>query len=106
MRALKVIGGIIGSIVLLAVLIIASLYIGFGIDMFQANADREVFKKSTTYVEESASFLAKEYKEYNEAKGSEKNAIAQYVILRYPNLEISKISNETLAEFYQECLER
>lgn len=71
----------------------------------QKNAEREVFKESVAYTEAAASFLAKEYKEYNDAETSEdKKTIMQYVIMRYPNLDIDSIGNDELRRFYNKCL--
>ena len=71
----------------------------------QKNAEREVFKESVAYTESAASFLAKEYKEYSDAKSNaDKNAITEYVIMRYPNLNTDSIDNDTLKKFYIKCL--
>lgn len=65
----------------------------------------EVFKSSTAYTEQVASFLAKSYKEYNEAESdTEKNTIMEYAILRYPNLDTDSIDNSMLRQFYIKCL--
>lgn len=75
------------------------------IGKWQKNAEREVFKDSVAYTEQAASFLAKSYKEYNEAESNtEKNTIMEYVILRYPNLDTDSIDNSTLKQFYIKCL--
>ena len=71
----------------------------------QKNAEREVFKESVAYTETAASFLAKEYKEYNDAETSEdKKTIMQYVVMRYPNLDTDSIDNDELRRFYNKCL--
>lgn len=75
------------------------------IGKWQNNAEREVFKNSVAYTEQAASFLAKSYKEYNEAEyDTEKNTIMEYVILRYPNLDTDSIDNSVLKQFYIKCL--
>lgn len=72
---------------------------------WQTEADREVFKQTTTYSEAAASFLADSYKQYNDAEtDTEKNAIMEYVVMRYPNLDIDSIDNVTLRHFYNQCL--
>ena len=72
----------------------------------QKNAEREVFKSSTAYTEQAASYLAKAYKEYNEADNDvDKMAIMEYVIVRYPNLNTESIDNSKLRAFYEECLQ-
>lgn len=101
----------IGKRVLVAVLVITVLGGVFGvgytltIGKWQKNAEREVFKDGMAYTEQTASFLAKSYKEYNEAENNtEKNTIMEYVILRYPNLDTDSIDNSTLSQFYIKCL--
>ena len=69
------------------------------------NAEREVFKDSVAYTEQAASFLAKSYKEYNDAEtDADKKTIMEYVIMRYPNLNTDSIDNSTLRQFYIKCL--
>lgn len=71
----------------------------------QKNAEREVFKDSVAYTEQAASFLAKSYKEYNDADSEQdKDAVMEYVVLRYPNLDTDSIDNSTLRQFYIKCL--
>ena len=49
----------------------------------QKNAEREVFKESVAYTEQAASFLAKSYKEYNDAETkADKKTVMEYVIMR------------------------
>lgn len=101
----------IGTKILIAIAVLSVLG-GIGgvgytltIGKWQKNAEREVFKDSVTYTEQAASFLAKSYKEYNEAENdTEKNTIMEYVILRYPNLDMDSIDNSTLKQFYIKCL--
>lgn len=101
----------IGMRILVVILIITFLggvgYVGYTytIGKWQKNAEREVFKDSVAYTEQAASFLAKSYKEYNDAEtDSEKNTIMEYVIMRYPNLDMSSIDNAALKQFYMKCL--
>lgn len=71
----------------------------------QKNAEREVFKESVAYTEQASSFLAKSYKEYNDAEtDADKKTIMEYVIMRYPNLDTDSIDNDTLKQFYINCL--
>lgn len=101
----------IGTKILIAIAVLSILG-GIGgvgytltIGKWQKNAEREVFKDSVAYTEQAASFLAKSYKEYNEAESdAEKNIIMEYVILRYPNLDTDSIDNSTLKQFYIKCL--
>lgn len=78
---------------------------GFAVKKWRAERDREIFKESTTYNEAAAAFLADCYQEYNAAETeAEKNSIMQYVIMRYPNLDLNAIENGTLRQFYNKCL--
>ena len=75
------------------------------VDKWQTEADREVFKQTTTYSEAAASFLADSYKQYNDAEtDADKNTIMEYVVMRYPNLDTDSIDNVTLRSFYNQCL--
>lgn len=75
------------------------------VDKWQTEADREVFKQTTTYSEAAASFLADSYKQYNDAETDvDKNTIMEYVVMRYPNLDIDSIDNSKLRQFYNQCL--
>lgn len=101
----------IGVRILIAIAIVVMLsgvgYVGYTytIGKWQKNAEREVFKDSVAYTEQAASFLAKSYKECNNAKTEpKKKTIMEYVILRYPNLDTNSIDNVTLKQFYIECL--
>ncbi|WP_285829512.1 hypothetical protein [Bacteroides acidifaciens] len=71
---------------------------------WQTEAEREVFKQTTTYSEAAASFLADSYKQYNDAEtDADKNTIMEYVIMRYPNLDTDSIDNNKLRQFYNQC---
>lgn len=75
------------------------------VDKWQTEADREVFKQTTTYSEAAASFLADSYKQYNDAEtDADKNTIMEYVVMRYPNLDTNSIDNNKLRQFYNQCL--
>ncbi|MCM1215462.1 MAG: hypothetical protein NC548_13195 [Lachnospiraceae bacterium] len=77
------------------------------VSKWEVNAQREVFKESSTYNEAAASFLADSYKQYNDAESeAERNAIMEYVVMRYPNLDYSNIDNQTLKQFYKDCINR
>ena len=72
---------------------------------WKTDKNRDIFKNSVTYTESAASFLADSYREYNEVEtDAEKNAIMQYVVMRYPNLNMDDIDNVTLRQFYHKCL--
>lgn len=75
------------------------------VDKWQTEADREVFKQTTTYSEAAASFLADSYKQYNDAEtDADRNTIMKYVVMRYPNLDTDSIDNSKLRQFYNQCL--
>lgn len=106
-REFDYVGKRIGIRILVVVLIIGLLSTMGNIlyKEWKTDKDRDVFKNSETYTESAASFLADSYREYNEAEtDAEKNAIMQYVIMRYPNLDMDNIDNMTLRQFYNKCL--
>lgn len=75
------------------------------VDKWQTEADREVFKQTTTYSEAAASFLADSYKQYNDAEtDADRNTIMEYVVMRYPNLDTDSIDNSKLRQFYNQCI--
>lgn len=102
----KVVTRIIAGIAIIAVLGgIGGVAYTQTIGKAQTNAEREVFKSTVAYTEQAASFLAKSYKEYNDTSNdNEKEAIMEYVIMRYPNLDTDSIDNSTLKQFYIKCL--
>ena len=96
---------LIGVVVLVILCGIGGVGYTLTIGKWQKNAEREVFKDSVAYTEQAASFLAKSYKEYNDAEtDTDKNAIMEYVTMRYPNLHTDSIDNSTLKQFYVTCL--
>lgn len=67
--------------------------------------ERETFKESTAYNEGVAQFLAKSYREYNQATSfTDKKAICDYVVTRYPNVNPDHIENKDLRDFYKMCI--
>lgn len=110
-REMDYVGRKVGTRILITILVLVILG-GIGgvgytltIGRWQKNAEREVFKEGVAYTEQAASFLAKSYKEYNDAESdTEKNTIMEYVIMRYPNLDTDSIDNSTLRQFYIKCL--
>ena len=96
---------LIGIIVLVILSGIGGVGYTLTIGKWHKNAEREVFKDSIAYTEQAASFLAKSYKEYNDAEtDADKKTIMEYVIMRYPNLDTDSIDNNTLKQFYVKCL--
>lgn len=72
---------------------------------WKTEADRTVFKETTAYTEAAASFLAESRRQYKEAEtDADKNAVMEYVVMRYPNLDTNAIENDTLRVFYNQCL--
>lgn len=77
------------------------------VEKWENQAEREIFKESTTYNEAAATFLADAYKQYNDAEtDADRQSIMEYVVMRYPNLNYNNIENRTLRNFYQDCIER
>lgn len=103
----------IGTKVVLAIIILCLLgaagTTAYKFTFAKANkeADREIWKESTTYNEAAATFLADSYKEYNDAEDeAEKAAVMEYVTMRYPNLDMDNIENDDLRRFYKQCINR
>ena len=93
------------GVLVVVLLVVIFGAIGFGYKRIAVDANREIFKHSTTYTETAASFLAKEYREYNQAETDvEKTAIMEYGVDRYPNLDLEDIDNSDLKSFYRQCL--
>ena len=96
---------LIGIVILVILGGIGGVGYALTIGKWQKNAEREVFKDSVANTEQAASFLAKSYKEYNDAETeADKKTIMEYVIMRYPNLDTDSIDNGTLKQFYIKCL--
>lgn len=92
-------------IVVALIISILSTIGGITYKRVKAETDRETFKSSITYTEAAAAFLADSYKEYNDTEdNAEKKTIMQYVVMRYPNLDMDSIENATLRQFYNKCL--
>lgn len=97
----------IGIRIVIVIVILSVLCIlgNITIKKFTVEKNREIFKKSVTYTESAASFLADSYRQYNKAENdAEKNTIMEYVIMRYPNLDMAEIDNYELKNFYNNCL--
>lgn len=74
-------------------------------DKYLKNLQRENYKESVAYNEQAASVLADSYKQYNEAEtDTDKQAIMEYVAMKYPNLDDDTIENDTLRVFYNNCM--
>ena len=68
----------------------------------QANADREVFKQSQPYVEGMIADLAKyQFEIIQEKNVIAKKAIAEMIIQKYSNFDITLIKDRSLAMFLE-----
>lgn len=106
-REVDYVGRKIGIRIFIIVLIIGILSSigGVAYKKWRTEKDREIFKQSTTYTESASAFLAKSLKEYNQVEDEiSKKAIADYVIQRYPNLDLEDIDNVDLRNFYKQCM--
>ena len=91
--------------IIVLILVVFFAIIGFAYNRVRVNVERETFKHSIAYTESAAQVLSKEYQEYNKADNdADRNAIMQYVVSRYPNLDSSEIEDKELREFYKRCL--
>jgi len=106
----EVLAWILGIIVLVAILIGLSFVFGwFGvgytktIGKAQINANREVFKESKVYVEGMASDLAKyKYEITTEKDPIAIKAIADLIIEKYGNFDITKLEDISLQNFLRD----
>lgn len=74
----------IGIRIVIVIVILSVLCIlgNINIKKFTVEKNCEIFKKSVTYTESAASFLADSYRQYNKAENdAEKNMIMEYVIM-------------------------
>lgn len=98
-------GGIVIAVLIIAAIALSGVFLTKTVFKWQTEAEREVFKETTTYNEAAATFLADSYRQYNEAEtDADKETIMQYVVMRYPNLDASNIDNVNLRRFYNKCL--
>lgn len=66
----------------------------------QANADREIFKENTSYIEGKSDDLAKyKYELTNEKDPIARKAIIGVIVDRYADFDESKMENKSLAIF-------
>lgn len=78
--------------------------VGFGLRLWNVNADRMVFKQSVVYNEGIIDDLAKYKFEMQSAdEESEKKAICELVNSRFANFDESKIENDDLKQFLNNC---
>ena len=93
------IGVFVGSIVLIFVLGLVSLgyYKFFGPKT--ENIRREIFENTQSYIHGKSQDLAKYMEEYNKADEQNKEAIRQMIILRFAELDETKIQSPGLRSF-------
>lgn len=96
-------------VLLAVVLVVGGTYTAIRWDAivskWETEAEREVFKQTTTYSDAAATFLADSYKQYNDAEtDADRDTIMEYVVMRYPNLDTDSINNVVLRRFYIQCL--
>lgn len=71
---------------------------------FATNADREIFKQSVSYNEGKLDDLAKYKLEITLSDDPiEKAAIQEYIVSVYANFDESKIENDELRQFLEDC---
>lgn len=90
--------------VVIVIISIVGAACGIGYRYIKTNSDRVIFKNSITYNEGVLDDLAKYKFEYESTDDPvEKKAIATVVRNRFANYDKSKIENEELVKFMEEC---
>jgi hypothetical protein len=93
------------ALLIIMILGVITAFSGMAYKKWAINKNREIFKQSTSYNESASNFIAKSLREYNTATSpTEKKAIMNYVVLRYPNIDYDELENESIREFYKKCL--
>lgn len=109
----KVSGYVLGVIVALLLIVIITASFG-GIDLGytsffgvkKANAERQVYKESKTYIEGMASDLAKYRMELQTEKDkTAKKAIVDLIVSKYADFDSSKLSDTGLQQFLKDIRE-
>jgi len=91
-------------VIVVIILAIISSVAGVGYNIWKANMDRVTFKQTATYNEGKLDDLAKYRLEMSKAESdTEKAAIADYVNSVYANYDESKIENDDLRTFLEDC---
>lgn len=103
MTVLKIIGGAIGSLVVLVGLMFAFGVVDLAFFKFFApkkeNIRREVFEGTQSYVHGKVQDLAKYYEEYSKADENGKEAVRQIIIMRFAEFDGNKIQSVKLRSF-------
>lgn len=97
------------AIVIIAILAVVAIAVGSIIytrtlGVAAKDAQREAFKATSTYNEGMLDDLAKYQYEFNTAEDDvERSAIAQLVVSRFANFDESRIENDDLKQFLEDC---
>lgn len=97
------------AIVIIAILAVVAIAVGSIIytrtlGVAAKDAQREAFKATSTYNEGVLDDLAKYQYEFNTAEDDvERSAIAQLVVSRFANFDESRIENDDLKQFLEDC---
>lgn len=100
-KSMTIVALIILSVVAIAV---SSIIYTRTLGVAAKDAQREAFKATSTYNEGMLDDLAKYQYEFNIAEDDvERSAIAQLVVSRYANFDESRIENDNLKQFLEDC---
>ena len=106
MSKTKLIFGGLGILILLIGLSWGAEYLGIiklGIfKPMRENVERQVFENTKSYVHGAAQDLAKYYDEYQRADTDRKEQIKQVILMRFPELEASKLPSVSLQTFLRQ----
>jgi len=100
---LRVFGMSVGGLILVLALIVSLSFFGLWYYKFfgpkKENIRREIFENTQSYVQGKAQDLAKYYEEYSKADSNGKESIRQLVILRFAELDETKLQSPRLRSF-------
>lgn len=100
-KNIAIVALIIFSVVVIA---IGSIIYTRTLGVAAKDAQREAFKATSTYNEGMLDDLAKYQYEFNTAEADvERSAIAQLVVSRFANFDESRIENDDLKQFLEDC---
>ena len=102
----------IGLIILSVIVILIGLDFGTGylgvvktntVEKAQKNADREVFKKSQSFIDGKSQEALKMYREYKAANPEDRLAIKKLVALSFSGVDEEDLPEATLRKFVRDC---
>lgn len=106
MSKFKVTASIIGVVALLIGLSWGAEYLNIvrlGIfKPMRENVERQVFENTKSYVHGAAQDLAKYFDEYQQADDLRKKTIKQVILMRFPELDASKLPSVSLQSFLRQ----